>query len=191
MARGSIISLLGLYAWDSTIFDNFHIPESVDRDVLIKNLLMECAELEILYPNPDFMKDAIEQWSLKEIDKWNKFEYLLKSETPLNDIDITETTIHDNIKNETGTDTTESESINQVNAWNDELSDRNKINDSNVRTPNLTNTDKGTTIKTMKGLSSKFLKQDIILKDLQLHNDYQIDDIIIDDFKTRFCLLIY
>ena len=78
MARGSRISLLGLYTWDNTIFDNFMIPSSVDRDVLINNLLMECSELEVLYTDSDFMKNAIEQWSKKEIDNWNRIEELFK-----------------------------------------------------------------------------------------------------------------
>ena len=70
MARGSRISLLGLYTWDNTIFENFMIPSSVDKDVLVNNLLMECAELEVLYADSDFMKNAIEQWSKKELNKW-------------------------------------------------------------------------------------------------------------------------
>lgn len=192
MARGSRISLLGLYTWDNTIFDNFMIPSSVDRDVLINNLLMECAELEILYPDSDFMKNAIEQWSKKEMDNWNRIEELFKyNESPLSDIDITETIIHDNVKNESGTDKTTSESLNQVNGWNDGLVDRNKINDTNERTPNLTNTDKGTQTKTIKGLSSKFLKQDVMIKELEFRKLYDIYEVIIDEFKSRFCLLIY
>lgn len=192
MARGSRISLLGLYTWDNTIFDNFMIPSSVDKDVLVNNLLMECSELEVLYADSDFMKNAIEQWSKKELDNWNRIEELFKyNESPLSDIDITETIIHDNVKNESGTDKTTSESLNQVNGWNDGLVDRNKINDTNERTPNLTNTDKGTQTKTIKGLSSKFLKQDVMIKELQFRKLYDIYEVIIDEFKSRFCLLIY
>lgn len=191
MARGSTISILGLYKWDNTIFDNFYLPSTIDKDVLIDNLLMECAEFEILYPDSDFMKDAIEKWSLKELDKWNKINDVLSVNNPLIDTDITETTNHDYTKKENGTDATTSESLNKVNAWNDGLVDRNKINETNTRTPNLTNTDKGLKTKTIKGLSSKYLKQDVILKELEIRNLYNIDDVIIDDFKTRFCLLIY
>ena len=192
MARGSRISLLGLYTWDNTIFDNFMIPSSVDKDVLVNNLLMECAELEVLYADSDFMKNAIEQWSKKEIDNWNRIEELFKyNESPLSDIDITETITHDNVKNESGTDKTTSKSLNQVSGWNDGLVDRNKINDENERTPNLTNTDIGTQTKTIKGLSSKFLKQDVMIKELEFRKLYDIYEVIIDEFKSRFCLLIY
>lgn len=199
MARGSTISILGLYSYDDSIFDGFVIPESVDKDVLIKNILMECAEFEILYPDADFMKNAIEQWSMKEIEKWNKMNEILMVSNPLNDIDITETTIHDITKHESGNESnvigSKSQSINQVNGWNDGLSDRNKINDeensTSTRTPDLTNTDIGERVKTIKGLSGKYLKQDVILKEMEIRNLFNIDDIIIDEFKQRFCLLIY
>ena len=191
MARGSRISILGLYKYDNSIFDNFHIPSSIDKDVLINNLLMECAEFEVLYPDAEFMKNAIEQWSLKEIENWNRMNDVLGSMSPLEDINIVETTNHDYIRNESGSDKTMSDSINKINAWNDGLSDRNQIHDSSERTPNLTNTDKGLKTKTISGFSSKYLKQDVIIKELELRNLYQMDDIIIDDFKNRFCLLIY
>lgn len=191
MARGSRISVLGLYTYDNTLFDEMVIPDSVDRSVLINNILMECAELECLYPDPDFMKSAIGQWSLKEIDTWNIIDDVLSQKNPLDDISVTETEHHDYMKQETGTDQTKGESISQVNGWNDGMVDRNKTNDSNIRTPNLNNSDVGDRVKTIKGLSSKYLKQDLVRKEIELRTDFSMDDVIIDAFKNRFCLLIY
>lgn len=191
MARGSRISILGLYSYDNTIFDNMIIPDSVDRSVLINNLLMECSEFECIYPDSDFMKSAIGQWSEKEIETWNILDDMLSQTAPLTDINVTETEHHDYLKKETGSDKTEGESVSQVNGWNDGMVDRNKTNDSNTRTPNLNNSDVGDRVKTIKGLSSKYLVQDMIRKEIELRNDFSIDDIIIDAFKNRFCLLIY
>ncbi len=191
MARGSKISVLGLYSYDKTLFDEMVIPESVDRSVLINNLLMECAEFECLYPDSDFMKSAIGQWSLKEVETWKILNEMLSQANPLDDINVTETEHHDYMKKETGSDKTEGESTSQVNGWNDGMVDRNKTTDSNTRTPNLNNSDVGDRVKTIKGLSSKYLKQDLIRKEIELRTDFDIDDIIIDEFKNRFCLLIY
>lgn len=191
MARGSIISVLGLYIYDKTLFDEMVIPESVDRSVLINNILMECAELECLYPDAEFMKSAIGQWSLKEIESWNIIDDVLSQKNPLHDINVTETEHHNYLKKETGSDKTEGESVSQVNGWNDGLVDRNKTNDTNTRTPNLNNSDVGDRTKTITGLSSKYLKQDLIRKEIELRTDFSIDDVIIDAFKNRFCLLIY
>ena len=53
---GSSISILGLYQFDPTIFDNLQLPDGLDKDELVSNILIEGADLEVLYPNADFIK---------------------------------------------------------------------------------------------------------------------------------------
>ena len=72
MGRTANISPLGLYNWDQTIFDLMQIPEALDKDTLVDNLLAETAELEVLYPNPTVFKNLVGVWSNKQIDIWNK-----------------------------------------------------------------------------------------------------------------------
>lgn len=72
MGRSATLSPLGLYEWDSTLFDLMQIPSALDRDTLVKNLLAETAELEVLYPNPVVFKNLIGVWSAKNIDIWNR-----------------------------------------------------------------------------------------------------------------------
>lgn len=71
----SRISILGLYQYDQTLFDNLMLPEDFtadERTTLINNLLMECAELECVYPNFDFCKAAIGWWSKARLSVWEK-----------------------------------------------------------------------------------------------------------------------
>jgi len=72
MSRMTTISPLGLYNWDPTIFDLMQIPEALNKDALVKNLLAETAELEVLYPNPVVFKNLVAIWSAKQIDIWNR-----------------------------------------------------------------------------------------------------------------------
>ena len=72
MGRVANLSPLGLYSWDNTLFDLMEIPDALDKDVLIQNILAETAELEVLYPNPVVMKNLLGVWSRKQIDVWNK-----------------------------------------------------------------------------------------------------------------------
>ncbi len=72
MGRMATISPLGLYNWDNTVFDLMQIPEALDKDTLVDNLLAETAELEVLYPNPIVFKNLIGVWSAKQIDIWNR-----------------------------------------------------------------------------------------------------------------------
>ena len=55
----SSLSILGLYQWDNTLFDPMTVPAGVDKQAVVNNILMDCAELEVLYSNPDTMKTAI------------------------------------------------------------------------------------------------------------------------------------
>ena len=68
------MDLIGLYQFDNTLFDDFHLPEALQdqKDMLIDNLLMETAEREVIYPDVGFMKSAIDRWSLKQCPIWEK-----------------------------------------------------------------------------------------------------------------------
>ena len=71
------ISLLGLYTYDHTIFDNIHIPPMLppvygdepfhyytpDTQTLINLILEKAADFPALYPDCDFMKFMAGVWS--------------------------------------------------------------------------------------------------------------------------------
>lgn len=108
------LSILGLYNYDPSIFDNFHLPTNIepDKDLIIDNILMDCAEFEILYADSDFMKFAIDKWSLVNTPIWQHlYETTQYQYDPIANYDRTE-------------------------KWTDE--DNRKI--QNDRTPNLSNT---------------------------------------------------
>ena len=59
------ISLIGLYNYDSHLFDSLSLPEKYDKPTFINSLLLEHGEKCVLYTDPDFMKTAIGIWSNK------------------------------------------------------------------------------------------------------------------------------
>ena len=81
-----LISILTLYQIDDTLFDNMELPArpftdrgyddlfltgwNLNKDTLVENLLMELAELNVLYTDPAFMKYAITTWSKKNKAVW-------------------------------------------------------------------------------------------------------------------------
>lgn len=68
----ALLSILTLYNSDNAIFDNFHLPEGIAKEDVTNNLLMELAELELIYASPELMKAAIGFWSKKELSVWEK-----------------------------------------------------------------------------------------------------------------------
>ena len=73
MARGTL-SLLGIYRYTGDVLDDLALPDDLepDRETIIDNLLMETAELEILYPDSWFLKQAIGAWSRKQVRVWQE-----------------------------------------------------------------------------------------------------------------------
>lgn len=61
------LTLIGMYNYDSTLFDNVTLPEGYDKQTFIDSLLLEHGEKCVLYADVDFMK-----YSLGAISrKWN------------------------------------------------------------------------------------------------------------------------
>lgn len=82
------MSLLGLYQNNPNLFLELELPNGVSKDTVIDNLLMETAELEVLYPNPYFMQAAIGTWSLKELPIWKKlYETTVLKYDPIHNYD--------------------------------------------------------------------------------------------------------
>lgn len=84
----SKLSLMGLYNHDHSIFDQLEVPACVDRDVLVQNLMLDTADMEVLYPNPDVMRQAIGFWSKTRIEAWNRIADALDSQySPIHNYD--------------------------------------------------------------------------------------------------------
>ena len=72
------MDLLGIYRIDNTVLDLLELPEDedgnelIERDTLKDNLLMDTAEMEILYPDASFLKLAIGAWSKKQVHIWSE-----------------------------------------------------------------------------------------------------------------------
>lgn len=242
MSRGILLDIMALYNHDNTLFSAFQVPTSItwvehgpDGDVthtesipytkqnIIDNILLECAELEVVYPDSDYMKLAIGTWSTKRLYTWqriadvlyrkydpfvnmNRHEWretvedrdLAKSETP----DLTDEETHDLAG------TNDSTVTGNVNAFNDSSANgvqRDKVTTdqdtsdtgtlTTTHTGSVDYTDTGTVTTTddyhIEGDSAIRDAQDIIRLETEQRLANDLIDIIIEDFKKRFCLMVY
>ena len=171
--RGEWLSLLGLYRYDPSILDELVLPDAVDRSDLIDNLLVETAELEIIYPEPEIMRQIIGSWSRARLTVWNRVALVLtKNYDPF--INIT--------RDETRSITSSGDQVQQVSAW-----------DSSSFTNREKNYGGSTVVETLhvEGDSAITDAQDVARKEIELRSKYELDEYIINDFKNRFCLLVY
>ena len=184
IARNATISIYGLYLFDPTLFDDLQLPTGVDRDELISNLVMECAELELLYPDGDYMKYAIGAWSKKENHIWQKLEDTMDLEyNPIWNKDGTVKEIREIESSSEG----KSGSLDQVSAYNET-----GFHNAQQNTGNSSGSGKSKDTFTRQeyGNIGVTTSQQMVKEELELRK-FCIDDYIISSFKARFCLLLY
>ena len=137
MARGSRISIYGLYTYDPTLFDGLSLPDQLDAETFVDNLIMDCSDMEVLYPDAEFMK---------------------------------------------GTTT------GKVSAWNDTgFSDRNQDSSTSSQSGQVTTTE----TFHVEGDSAITDAQDVLKKEMDVRIKYDLYNIILNEFKRHFCLLVY
>ena len=95
MSKGATMSIMGLYNNDNTVLDLMVFPEDFNEEqkqITKDNILIECAELEFLYPNPTVAKNIIAIWSKKESPYWDRvYKAALYEYNPIENYRRTET----------------------------------------------------------------------------------------------------
>lgn len=212
MARSAMLSILGLYLYDNTLFDGLQLPtartdtvtgvttEAVDKNVLVDNLLLQLAELEVIYPDTDVMKEAIARWSATRLKEWDKLNLTLYLEwNPLHNYDRTEewTDGEDGSGTSTGNSSasgtnTSTDSVAGYNSTS--LVDNGKTVATGNSEQNSTssnsynkNTSHSGTVKGNIGVTTS----DQMVAQFRETVKFNIYDVIIDEFKQRFCLMVY
>ena len=242
MSRGILLDIMALYNHDQTLFSAFQVPTSItwvehgpDGDTthtetipytkqnIVDNILLECAELEVVYPDSDYMKLAIGTWSTKRLYTWQRIaDVLYRKYDPFVNMNRHEwrTTLENRnlagsetpnltdreTRNLTGTN--DSTVTGNVNAFNDSSANgvqRDKVTTdqdttdtgtvTNTHTGTVNTTDTGTVTTTddyhIEGDSAIRDAQDIIRLETEQRLANDLIDIIIEDFKKRFCLMVY
>lgn len=240
----SKLSILGLYKYDQSLFDNMQLPAeftSNDRETLINNLLMECAEFECTYPAFDFCKAAIGFWSKARLRVWQKlydtmfFEYnpiwnkdgtIIETRTKeysdekAGTVESTKETskaIEDGtassrilqVTTDDTTTTNQTAGFNSSSFVNKDKSTvdheyRDTLTGSENRTVSDTGSEEGSTTesgttsgeeteeytRTEQGNIGVTSTQQLIKEEREVAM-FEIDEVIINDFKKQFCILVY
>lgn len=177
-----MLSILGLYNYDESIFDRLSVPLSedneplFDKDTLISIICSENAELSLLYSDPATVKTLIGLWSAssqyawKTLAKTTMFEY--------NPIWNKDGTITETESVESGT-----EAVEKVSAYDSEdFTNRNKAEGSADSSREYTRTEQGNIGVTT---TQQMIKEERDVADFNLYSA------ISKDFRNRFCIMVY
>ena len=203
-----LLSIMGLYEYDNNIFQGLQVPEGLNREAVINEILLQCAELEIMYPNIDIMKLAITTWSIANQYTWQKlYDTMVVEYNPLwnvdasitdtltgseqRDIDRTGSGNNNETINLTDTDAVkgfnsdtwaENHKTDHSGTDNTALSSNEVINDDVSRTETRTQRRTGNIGVTT---TQQMLEQERAIA------EFNMISYIAQSFKQRFCLLIY
>ena len=202
------LSILGLYEWNENIFENLVLPEGLDSSLVIPEIVTQCSDFCLLYPDYDFMKMLIGVWSRKEVRIW---EDLLRSETfeynPIENYDryeeITRTVEGESTSSTTSSRTSSGNASNTTTgaqtAYNDLTfadTGRTISTGTNSGTDSGTDSGEGTSNGTenvsahMHGNIGVTTAQQMIQGFREISNFCTID-FIVQSFKDRFCIQVY
>lgn len=94
------ITLIGFNNYYENLWDLLMVPSGINKQELINSILMKGGEFEVLYSNPEFMKNMIGVWSSKwmhTMERWVKA--LSINYDPLENYDRREEWLDDNKRN--------------------------------------------------------------------------------------------
>ena len=66
------VTLHTMYNFCPDLFDELVLPDGLDKDCFIQNLIMDCGEHGVLYLDGGYLKTMIGWWSRKELEVWKK-----------------------------------------------------------------------------------------------------------------------
>lgn len=183
MAAKPWLSIRGLYHINPNLFSEMIFPEGIDGDVLIDTILEECAELEILFPDPDYMQTSLARWSRVRAQAWQKTAEVLAAEyNPIwnKDGKITETYDYGKLRSS-------GEGRGYVSGYNSE-----SLVNSN-RTTSETNMDahQDKHERIEQGNIGVTESSAMVQHELDLRRGPTVYDIITTEFKLKYCLYVY
>lgn len=130
------MNVLTLYNWtndhdEPDLFRDFVVPEEVDKDVVVDAILLKAAPFEILYPDPDVLRQNIGVWSHSRIAIWNRWADSWTKAAEFNQLENFDRTEEETITN-SGTDENENLQTRNLSG-----SDNRTLNLQDQRTANL------------------------------------------------------
>lgn len=191
MAAKAKLSILGLYQWNNNVFKEMALPEGVDGEILTWKILEDCAELEVLYSDPDYMQASIYNWSSAMLPGWKKMQEALTAEyNPIwnKDGKITETNEYGAIQQSgsgSGSVTDKVAGFNSDTTHTREES----TNSTSGSSRQEAHTDKRTVIE--QGNIGVTESSAMVRHEMELREEFNIYSIIANDFKKHYCLMVY
>lgn len=214
-----LASIQAIYRYDNTVFQGLRVPQLRDivnvrdmidnppilnKDTLIANIILNCAELSLVYPDPDTIREAVTLWTNINYPKWCElYSTMLYKYNPIwnKDGSYTDERVlsrKDNgTANSSGSSSVDGDLRHNVTGY-----------DTNAYSPNTQETTENSsgytsqgatadnraetekTVHTEQGNIGVTTTQAMIIEQRNVV-EFNLYDYITQDFKRNFCVMVY
>ena len=182
------------------IWDDFAVPDHVDRQTVIDSILIGCAEMELLYSDPDILKYMIRTWTRRDLPVWEGLQATLEYKyNPIWNVEGSETmeiTRHDlesrDLKNVRTPELTNRVKVAGYNSEDPAL--RDEVEESGKDTNDHTGTvDQAGSEKRVftRGMNLGVMTTQQLIREQRELVQFTVADFIFNSFKSNFCLMVY
>ena len=194
------LTLIGMYNYDSTLFDGLQLPAYFNKQTLINTILLAGGEFGCIYPGVEFMKQAISLWSAKNQRYFERLAILMQTEyDPLENYNRQEkwkdTGDGSSKSSFNNTTTGNNETETKVSAFNSSsYENRDKVSGNNTETDSGTSSGSSEYENNREGYargnigvttSQEMFRQEMEIVSLSPY------DVIAGDFINEFCIKLY
>ena len=189
------MSVAGLYTVDNTLFDDFALPSNMNKENIVDNILYETMELESAISDPYVLKWAIGKWSTRMLPIWTKLQATLNlSYNPIENYNMTEQSTDQHYISSTDV-TSGGDTVNHYGAgFNSADTQANVPGTRDTTTLGSTITHGGNDTLTHNfsrhGNIGVTTSQQMITQEREVAQ-FNLIELIINEFKEQFCLLVY
>ena len=200
-----LASVLAVYNWDSTIFDEMYLPEGVDRQSLINMITVQLAELNLVWNRPEFLKWYIGEWSKSRKAIWDRLYQLATVDyNPLDNYDRKEqqVTTHGHVVTNTHNDAGRKDG-----GYNDKkyvygFNSSDRVPSDDIDSTNgemysdsggFTNTNSGRDVVDIHAVGNigTMTYQKMITDEFELRKKLNFYQYLVEEFKHEFCVMVW
>lgn len=69
-SQKALLNTLTFYHWDETLFDTMQVPEGMEKDDIVENILLQTSEFPLIIGDFKTLKFSIGLWSRHRVDIW-------------------------------------------------------------------------------------------------------------------------
>ena len=195
-----LVSIVTMSKAYPEIWDDFTVPDHVNRQTVIDSIIIGCAELELLYSDPDILKYIIGTWTRRELPVWQGLQETLEYKyNPIWNVEGSETTerTRHNLEDRKLKNVRTPELTNRVKvagynsedpALRDEVEETGK--DTNDHSGTVDTDEKETTVYT-RGMNLGVMTTQQLIREQRDLVQFTVAEFIFNSFKSNFCLMVY